>query len=241
MRDLLPKPWRKKLVRWTRRPRVGAVDWGALRRVEPFSRVWGGDRGLPVDRYYIEDFLRSNSDRIRGTVLEIGDDGYTRRFGSGAVECCEVLSSDGGSAATWNSDLASAPEIPDDRFDCIILTQTLQFIPDMAAAVETLHRVMAPMGELLLTVPGISHTTEADSERWGDYWRLTPTSVKWLLAKHFPEADIEVQAAGNVLACTAFLYGLATDELTSAELDHVDPHYPLILLARARKRPEAVA
>ena len=236
MRDLLPKAWRRHLVRWSRRPRVGSVDWGDLRRLEPLSRVWGGDRGLPVDRYYIESFLEANADQIRGTVLEIGDDAYSRRFGGAEVESYEVLTSDPTAAeVTWNADLADAPDIPADRFDCVVLTQTLQFIPDAGAAVDTLHRILAPGGHLLLTVPGISHTTAADSERWGDYWRFTPSGVRWLLYQRFPEAGVEVAAAGNVLATTAFLYGLATDELSSEELDQPDWHYPLIVTARARK------
>lgn len=242
MRNLLPKSWRKQLVRWTRRPRIGSVDWGGLRRLEPFSRAWGGDRGLPIDRYFIDEFLEANSDRIRGRVLEVGDDEYTRRFGGSDVESCEVLSSDEkGRGVTWNCDLTNAPEIPDDRFDCIVLTQTLQFIPDTAAAIATLYRILAPGGHLLLTVPGISHSTEADSRRWGDYWRFTPSSVRWLMEERFREDELEVSAAGNVLVVTAFLYGLATDELLPDELDSRDGHYPLIVTARARKSTEKLA
>jgi len=40
---------------------------------------------------------------------------------------------------------------------------------------------------------------------------------------------------GNVLATTAFLHGLATSELTAAELDAVDPDYQLLITARAVK------
>jgi SAM-dependent methyltransferase len=237
MRGLLPKAWRKRLVRATRRPRVGSVDWGALRRLEPFSRAWGGDRGRPIDRYYIEGFLEANAKLIRGTVLEIGDDEYSRRFGGRDVQAVEVLSSDTGSGVTWTADLAAAPAIPDDRFDCIILTQTLQFIPDTASAIETLHRVLAPAGHLLLTVPGISHSTAADSARWQDYWRFTPAALGWLLQRRFPADQVEVNGFGNVLSSAAFLYGLATDELQIDELDHADADYPLIVTARARKPP----
>lgn len=241
MRELLPKTWRRKLVRWSRRPRIGSVNWGDLRRLKPFSRVWGGDRGLPIDRYYIEKFLAANASSICGTVLEIGDDGYSRRFGGESVGTCEILSSDGdGEGVTWQSDLADAIEIPEDRFDCIVLTQTLQFVPDATAAIETLYRILAPGGILLLTVPGISHSTKADSRRWADYWRFTPNSVRWLLAKQFSDERLEVDFAGNVMACTAFLYGLATDELEVAELDYRDLHYPLIVTARAQKHVESI-
>ena len=36
---------------------VGGVHFGNLRRIDPISRNWGYDRGLPIDRYYIEAFL----------------------------------------------------------------------------------------------------------------------------------------------------------------------------------------
>ena len=57
--------------------------FGMLRRVTPISTKWGFDRGLPIDRHYIENFLAVNADDIRGGVLEIGDNSYTRRFGNG--------------------------------------------------------------------------------------------------------------------------------------------------------------
>ena len=43
-------------------PAVGAVDFGDLRRTAPISRKFGVDRGLPVDRYYIERFLEAEAD-----------------------------------------------------------------------------------------------------------------------------------------------------------------------------------
>jgi hypothetical protein len=58
------RPLRRWLVRRTRRPRVGAVDFGDLNRLEPVSRDWGFDRGTPVDRLYIERFLGAHADDI---------------------------------------------------------------------------------------------------------------------------------------------------------------------------------
>jgi hypothetical protein len=49
------------------------VDCGDLRRLTPLSRCFGFDRGKPVDRYYIENFLASRAGDVRGRVLEIAD------------------------------------------------------------------------------------------------------------------------------------------------------------------------
>src|SRR5436190_22347723 len=46
---------------------------------EPLSRLFGLDRGQPIDRFYIERFLQAKSDLIRGHVLEVGGRDYTER------------------------------------------------------------------------------------------------------------------------------------------------------------------
>ena len=63
------------------RPPAGQVCMGHLRQLTPISYEFGYDRGQPVDRYYIENFLSRHADDIRGRVLEIGDNHYTRTFG----------------------------------------------------------------------------------------------------------------------------------------------------------------
>ena len=116
-------------------PAVGAVDFGDLRRTAPISRKFGVDRGLPVDRFYIERFLAKEADSIRGQVLEVGEDTYTRRFGGQRVTGNDVLHVTGDNpAATIVADLADAPQVPDERFDSIVLTQTLQLIFDPPAS-----------------------------------------------------------------------------------------------------------
>src|SRR5262245_28966028 len=72
-------------------PEVGAARLGDLRRVTPFSRRFGFDRGLPVDRYYIERFLVAHAHDIHGRVLEVKDDDYTRRYGGDRVTRSDVL------------------------------------------------------------------------------------------------------------------------------------------------------
>lgn len=216
-------------------PRAGRVRFGDLRRTEPISRSFGYDRGLPIDRYYIERFLARRAADIQERVLEVGDDSYTRRFGGATVTQRDVLHvHEGNAAATIVADLAHAPQIASDAFDCIILTQTLHLVYELKAAVNTLHRILKPGGTLLATVPGITQTS-ADSwaETW--YWAFTTLSVRRLFETHFPPGALEVDAWGNVLAATAFLQGIATEELSDKELDHRDPHYQVLITLRAQK------
>jgi hypothetical protein len=46
---------------------------------------------------------------------------------------------------------------------------------------------------------------------------------------------VELEGHGNVLTATAFLYGLAADELAADELDFDDPAYDVTIAVRAIK------
>lgn len=223
------------LVRW---PPVGRVTHEALWRLQPISRVFGLDRGKPIDRYYIERFLATHSSAIKGRVLEIADDAYTRQFGGAKVTRSDVLHVDNVPEATIVADLTRADHLPSDTFDCIILTQTLLVIYDIHAALRTVHRLLKPNGVLLATVPGIAKISRYDAERWGDYWRFTAYSARRMAGEVFADANIQVQAHGNVLAAIALLHGLAQQDLTQAELDYHDPDYHLVVTIRAVKRAD---
>lgn len=216
--------------------RAGTVDFGGLRRLTPVSRVFGLDRGLPIDRYYIDQFVAEHASDIRGHVLEIGDDSYTRRFGDGRVARCDVLHVVGGNPnATIVADLTRAG-IASNAFDCIILTQTLQMIYDVRAALEHLHRILKPGGVLLVTANGISRIARREGiDPWGEYWRLTAQSARRLFHEAFSSLNIEIEVRGNVLSAICFLMGLSAEELTVEELDCTDPDYEVLIAIRAVK------
>ena len=223
-------------------PPVGMVRFGSLRRLAPISAARGADRGSPIDRYYIEHFLGRHAGQqdyvlgdIKGHVLEIGDDSYTRMFGS-AVTKLDILHGDSSNAqATIVADLARADNIPSETFDCVICTQTLLLIYDFRSAIHHLHRMLKADGILLLTVPGISQICRPDADTGGDYWRFTTWSMRRLLEEHFAPENVIVEAYGNVLSSVAFLEGIAAQELKRAELDVRDPNYELVVVVRARK------
>ena len=213
------------------------VRFGSLRRLTPVSRKFGWDRGgLPVDRYYIGQFLGRHAADIRGRVLEVRDDTYTRKFGGDRVTRCDVLHPvPDNPRATIVADLTAADHVPAESFDCIILTQVLPFIPDPQAAVHTLHRILRPGGVVLATMPGISQIVRYDMDRWGDYWRFTTLSARRIFECGFPGGAVEVAAHGNVLTAMAFLQGLSSRDLRADELDREDPDYEVLITVRAVK------
>ena len=223
------------VARWLRQPDQ-PVNWRDLRRVTPISRVFGFDRGTPICRYYIAQFLQRHAQDIRGRVLEIADANYTRQFGGSRVTQSDVLHVTAGNAtATMIGDLATGAGIPSEAFDCILLTQTLPFIYDIHAVVSHLHHALRVGGVVLATASGISPISRYDMERWGDYWRLTDLSARTLFEEAFAPERVQVVTYGNVLTSVAYLHGLAAEELTLAELDAQDPDYQVIIAIRAEK------
>ncbi len=227
---------RRWFIRRTRVPRIGTVDFGDLASLEPVSRDWGFDRGTPIDRFYIEDFLGRHAGDIRGRVLEVANNEYTRRFGGGNVAVSDVLHPGAGNPrATVIGDLGTGDGLPESCFDCIICTQTLQFVYPLHRAIESLFGMLKDDGVLLVTVPGISQISREDMMQTGDYWRFTTASLGKLLAGTFGD-DVKVECAGNVYAATAFLQGVAVEELAVASLERADPQYQMMLLGRAVRR-----
>jgi glycosyltransferase involved in cell wall biosynthesis/SAM-dependent methyltransferase len=224
---------------WKRRrldPPLGTVDFGDLRRVSPVARKLGRDRGLPIDRHYIERFLAARAERIAGHVLEIGDDRYTRKFGGTQVTRSDVLHvSPDNPRATIVADLTSAAHVSSDEFDCIILTQTLPFIYDLSAVVATLHRVLKPGGVVLATMGGVTQTSRTPTDQWDYYWGFSTGSARALFEEQFPAPGVFVESFGNVLAATAFLHGLASEEMQPEELDYRDPDYQFLIAVTAVK------
>jgi SAM-dependent methyltransferase len=232
----MPPGFRSRLVRNLPGRRM---RWGSLRRTQPFSDRYGRDRGLPIDRHYIESFLAREAASIRGDVLEVHDSTYSLRFGGADVTQFHVVDIDPTNPkATVIADLTVEGALPDQAYDSIIMTQTLHVTADDEAGFRTLWRALRPGGTLLFTGPCISRI-DSNVAEW-DHWRYTPLGLRARLAKLLPEAEVTIEAHGNVLAGAAFLYGIAVQELTEAELDFDDPSFPVIVCARISKRKSAV-
>jgi hypothetical protein len=231
-RTLLPLNSR----RWLRRHLMGS-PFGVVggRRLSPSSPLLGL-QGRPVDRYYIESFLSRHASDVRGRVLEVGDDSYTRKFGGDRVTRSDVLHvTPGASGATIIADLTQHDGLAPESFDCIILTQTLQMIYDVRAAIATVYRSLSRGGVALVTMPVITPISRYDMERWGDYWRVTSPAARRLFAEAAADAEVTVQPYGNLVAAIAYLRGFAAEDLSAEECDARDDDYEVLIGIRMRK------
>jgi predicted ATP-grasp superfamily ATP-dependent carboligase len=212
-----------------------SIDFGQLRRLRPFSARYGFDRGLPVDRFYIERFLDRHCAAVRGEVLEVKDAGYTERFGRDRVAGSHVVDIDRRNRrATLVADLCVPGSLPTSAYDCVILTQTLQYLADADAAMTNVWASLRAGGDLLLSVPCLARLDPREPAT--DLCRRTPSGLAALLRRCCPDArEVVVEGHGNVLVSTAFAFGLAAEELTPIELEASDAGFPVVVCARATK------
>ena len=204
--------------------------WGNLRRVEPFSAVFGFDRGTPVDRFYLHRFLDANRALVTGRVLEVQVPSYTRTYGHD-VEVAHTVDINAAFRPTYVCDLADAAAIPADSYDCLLAPNTLQYVADLPAALGTMLRVVKPGGAILASAPTLLPLIPDGEE----LWHFSPDGWRRTLAREWAGCDVVVEGHGNCLSAIAAMHGLALEELTDEELSANDPRFPVLVTIRCRK------
>lgn len=227
---------------------------------KPIGRWFGFERGTPIDRYYINKFLEKNRQDIKGNVAEISERTYTQYFSSGTVNKSYVLNpshppknfdpflkygcnnfqkiknkfTPPTTIEINNADLTTGKNLPHD-IDCFICTQTLMCIFDLNKAIINSLKMIKSGGVILVTVSGISKISRYDFNRWGYYQYFTDLGLKKYFEQFLPPKNISVKTYGNVKTATAFLYGIAAQELTLKDLDSHDQDFPVTITARIKK------
>lgn len=202
--------------------------------IDPISRRYGREHGTPIDRYYIEKFLKDNIDLIHGDIAEFADDNYTRQFGHD-INNSYVLHVNGWGENAIKANLVTGEGIRENMVDCLICTQVLQFIFDLDLAIANMYRILKPGGVALLTVHSIAQISLYDYRNWGEYWRFTDMSIRELVKKNCRDAGLIICSYGNVKACIASLYGLCQEDMEQTDLDYSDEQYPLLLGVAIKK------
>lgn len=229
---VLVGPIRSRIMRLIRPKNKYFLFGTSKKRLKPISKVYGFDRGKPIDRYYIEKFLENNKKYIKGKCLEITDNVYTKKYGGRKVKESDVLDIDEKNGrANITGNLKKLGGIKSDTYDCVILTHVLGMIDDYEKAIVECRRVLKSTGALLITWSSVASPLVSG----GCYWKLTPNSAKYIFGKYFSKSKLKIGSGGNVLSGQAFWVGLSTEELSEKELSHNDPRYPIIITIRAVK------
>lgn len=205
-------------------------------KAAPVSTQFGLDRGTPIDRFYIEKFLKSNSSSITGDVLEIAEDTYTLKFASGKVNSQIMHYDNSNPKATVIGDLCNVKTLKENSTDCFICTQTFNFIYNFQDAIKGAHYILKKDGTLLATLASMAPISKYDADRWGDYWRFTPQSALKAFTDVFGVNKVEVVPLGNSAAAALFMKGYAIEDLADdVDLNDNDELFPLVIGVKAVK------
>ena len=205
--------------------------WGNLRRMKPFSGCFGSDRGMPIDRYYLNKFLEKNRASIKGDVLEIQVSGYTKVYGS-ALRRVDSIDIRPEFKPTFVCDLAhSEGVIVNDAYDCFLLINTLHHLRDIEQCLRQALRIVRPGGVILASgavlVPLMTNIP--------DYWHFSKAGWEEIARRVWPGCRVVVESYGNCLVAMAAMLGLAQEELSVQELETIDPRYPLYITVLCQK------
>jgi hypothetical protein len=207
------------------------------REGEPLSRVFGLDRGQPIDRMWIESFLARHGAPISGKAVEVGGTHYARRFYPNCTAYCLRLS-DNGSPNCVVCDLEAGDKGLMETFDVFVATQVFNFIFETRAALRHTASMLKPEGFLVGSVAAITQVSRYDADRWGHFFSFTRPAWERLLEEVFEE--VRVESYGNVDVACAFLNGLSVEDVPPSLLEYHDPDYPVVLCFKA-SRPRRLA
>lgn len=203
---------------------------------QPINYRFGRDLGTPIDRVYIERFLEDNKTDISGTVMEIESDDYIKRFGGKRVTKEIILHVKGwGKENVIKGNFETGEGLEADMVDCLICTQTLQYIYNLSETAKNIYKILKPGGVALITVPGVKSLSTYHDSMWGEYWSFTKKSVFKMFADVFGTENIDVDSHGNVKTATAYLYGLSAEMLTAQDFEYDDYNVPFIVTAKVKK------
>lgn len=208
---------------------------------QPVGKLFGSNRGGSIVRYYIDDFIKKNQDKITGSVLEIGDRHYTQQYGkslNGPGYVLHFNKTIDNMEYDFEGDLCDGTGMKKNMFDCVILTQVLMYLRDIDRVADILIDSLKENGVLLISVAGIANQSHLDTDRYDYYWNFTEASISKMFDRKDTECD--VYSVGNCKAACAFLQGMSSKELTEEELEYRDKDYPLLVFAVVKKTQKLV-
>lgn len=125
-------------------------------------------------RNYIDNFFFSNVKSLNGKILDLGGKKINKR-GSFLPPLGDdikwlYLNNDPGTSPDY---LCGADKIPTEKeyFDCIIISELLEHVPDPENVIMEAFRVLKKGGKCFITIPFLYrvHPDPEDHQRWTDF------------------------------------------------------------------------
>jgi hypothetical protein len=135
---------------------------------------------------------------------------------------------------TKKLNLVTGEGVEEEILDCLICTQTIQFIYEIDTAVYNIVKMLKKGGCALITVHGIAQISMYDYNIWGEYWRFTKKTFDELVGS-FDIGGYDIHSYGNVKTATAMLYGVVVEDLEEKDFEYDDEQYPVVLTLKIIK------
>jgi len=168
-------------------------------------------------RYLYRD-LRRVLAALRGRVLDVGCGGkpyaaWLRQAEKDRLVGIDVVPGPGvdvvvGEGGGW--------PFPDGSFDAVLCTQVLEHVADLDGTLEEIHRVLAPSGVLVVTVPFLYHEHGAPR----DFRRFSRHEVVRLFSGRYEIVEVNAEGGFGSTSCMLLLSWLraAWDRRSPARL-----------------------
>ncbi len=208
---------------------INTIDWGDFRKPVPICQAFGLTRGTPVDRYYLSQFITAVRSGITGNILEIGGTPKDKDFYQvNQGTSYKILNIESGLGVDIVGDVHDLSIIEPESFDSIIIFNVLEHCYAPWIAVENIRQWLKPNGKCFAMVPSAIrlHATPMD------YWRPLPDGFAYIFRNYSQQ---ELFVYGNPMTAIASYQGIATEEMTTEELDAIHPDYPVATCIVAQK------
>lgn len=208
---------------------VGQIELGDLRRRAPFDPMFGFTRGTPIDRYYLDRFIERIRPEVRGAVLEIGGSRANReRYRFDAATEYRAMDIKRSPDVDLVGDVHDRGLIPPGTLDAIVIFNVLEHCARPWVVADNLRAWLRVGGKVFAMVPSVQRVHRQPK----DYWRPYPDGMEVLFSDF---ARCQLFVYGNPLTSVAAIMGIAAQELSADELDHVNIGYPVATCVIAEK------
>lgn len=165
-----------------------------------------GSVGYCIRRPLVRWLERQSYEGLRVLDVGCGDRPYDPIF-CGAAELVGFDRA-GNSRADVHGDVDAIP-VADGSFDLVVCLQVLEHVPDPAAAVQELRRVVRPGGRVLASTHGV-HAYHPNPE---DLWRWTHSGLERLFVENGPWSEVKVEPGAGSAATAAMVVAHLLDLL----------------------------